>query len=129
MTKSGFVILLTVLIIGAVGLSVATTFLLLGVDSSRTSLDYLRGKQARYLADTCAEEGLQKIWESSSYSGTGTVSVGAGSCTYTVIDLGGSNRQINATGTVNTTIRRVKILIGQLNPQISVSSWQEVAGF
>jgi len=128
-SKSGFVLLLSVLIVGAVGLSVASTFLLLGVDSSRTSLDFIRSKQARSLADACAEEALEKIWESTVYSGSGNLTFGAGTCAYTVIDLGGSNRQINASGTVSNIVRRVKILINQVNPTIGISSWQEVADF
>lgn len=129
MAKPGFVLLISVLIVGAVGLSVASTFLLLGIDATRTGLNFIQGKQARSLADACAEEALEKIWESTAYTGSGNLTFGAGSCSYTVIDLGGSNRQINASGVVSSATRKVKILINQINPSIGVSSWQEVADF
>ncbi len=129
MVKSGFVLLISVLIIGAVGLSVASTFLLLGVDATRTGLDFIQSKKARALADACAEEALEKIWESTAYSGSGNLTIGSETCMYTVIDLGGSNRQINASGVVSSATRKVKILINQINPSIGVSSWQEVADF
>jgi len=127
--RKGYVILLSVLIVGAIGLSVATTFLLLGVDSSRTGLDFLRGKQARSLADACAEEALQIIWGNNSYAGTSNLVIGSQACTYTVVNLGGTSREIDASATVAPATRKVKVLINQLNPQINVTSWQEVGSF
>ncbi len=75
------------------------------------------------------EEGLEEIRESTLFSGTGSLALGQGSCEYNVIDLGGQNREINATGTVDATVRKAKATIDTINPQINLTSWQEVDDF
>jgi shikimate 5-dehydrogenase len=125
----GFVTLVSVLVVGAVGIAVAVSLLLLGVGSSRTSFAAQQSAQARALADACAEEALQQINDSTPLTGSGNLSIGAGTCNYTVVSLGGQNRNIEAYGTVQNTLRKVEIDIDKINPSINITSWQEVADF
>lgn len=127
--QAGYVTLLTVLIVSAVGVAIASSLLLLGLGSSRSSLSLQQSKQAGALADACVEEALQQIRFSTSYSGTATLSFGTSSCTYLVTVGGGENRNIESTGTVGAVVRRVEVDLSQINPKIVVSSWQEVASF
>lgn len=127
--KKGFITLMSVLIVSAVGLSISISLILLGLGASRSSFALEQSKQAQSLAILCAEEGLQQIRNSTPFAGTGNLTVGLGTCTYTVINLTGQNRTITASGTIGTIIRKIAISIDQINPQINITSWQEVADF
>lgn len=126
---SGAVVLVSVLFIGAIGAAIATTLLLLGLNSSRLSFSLEQSHQAQGLATACAESALQAIWANESTTGTQTLTLGSGTCTYTITNLGGEQRKITASGTVQTVTRKVQLSISALNPTITVSSWQEIADF
>ncbi len=126
---NGYIALITVLIIGAVGTAAAVSVILLGLGSSRTSFALEQSNQTKALANACAEEALQQIRDSVTFTGTGNLSLGQGTCTYTVTNDGAQNRTITASGTVGTMIRKVKITLDQINPTINLTSWQEVADF
>ena len=125
----GYITLISVLVVGAVGLAIATSILLLGLGSSRTSFAVEQSAQARWLATACAEEALEQIRISASFVGTNNLSLGQGTCTYIVTSQGGENRTITASGTVGTVVRKVEVLISRINPTITVSTWQEVGDF
>ena len=127
--EEGFATLVSVLLVGVIGLAISVSLLLLGLSSSRTSFAREQSYQAKALADACAEEALQQIHDSGPFTGSGTLTLGQGSCSYTVTSQGGANRTIIASGTVATMTRRVRIVINQINPTIGVTSWQEVADF
>lgn len=127
--NKGFVTLLFVLIVFAVGLAVSSSLLLSGVASSKSSFTLNQSDQAKALADACAERGLEAVRDDNGYVGTTNLSLGQGSCSYTVSNIGGSNRIIVATGAVGTIIRKTKVIVDQITPQINISSWREVADF
>ncbi|OGI26057.1 MAG: hypothetical protein A3J76_05635 [Candidatus Moranbacteria bacterium RBG_13_45_13] len=127
--QKGFITLISVLVIGAVGVAIALSLLLLGVGNSRTSFAVEQSNQAKALANACAEEALQQIRESVPFEGTGNLTLGQGSCSYTVTKLTGQNRTIIASGTVGTVIRKVSIALDKITPSIEITSWQEVADF
>ncbi len=116
---------MSVLIVGVVGTAITTSLILLGLGSSRVSFAIEQSNQAKALANACAEEALQQIKESSSYTGSGELSLGQGSCSYTVKSQDGQDRTIAASGTVGTIGRNVAILIDQVDPVIGVVSWRE----
>ena len=126
---SGFITLISVLIAGAVGVGIVTSLILLGLGSSRTSFALIQSNQAKTLANACAEEALQQIRDSTPFSGTGNLTLGAGTCTYTVTKLTGQNRTITGSGTVGTIIRKISISLDKITPNINITSWQEVADF
>lgn len=125
----GFITLLSVLVVGSVGVAIAVSLLLLGLGQARTSFAVIQMGQARGLTDACAEEALEHIRESTSFTGAGNLSLGNGSCGYTVTSQGGENRTIQATSTVGSVVRKVNIVITDINPLITISTWQEVADF
>ena len=122
--QAGYIALLAVLVMGAASLAIASALLLTATDSQRSTLVTHQSAQARSLATACGEEGLQKIYETPSY--TGTTNIPAIDCTFTVTNLGGSNRLIEAFATEGAVTRRIDInaTIGATN--ITVTSWQEV---
>lgn len=127
--KSGYVVLISVLIVGAIGLSITASLILLGIDSSKTTLSLGQSNQARAFSNSCAEEALQNIHDDVAFVGGATVAFSNGSCSYNIVNDGDENRTITTTGTVGLTVRRVKIIIDQISPSINVVSWKEVADF
>lgn len=125
--ENGYVALMAVLIIGATSLAVGLTLLTTGTDSQRAALVTQQSAQARALADACAEEALQQIYASASFTGSNSLSQGQGNCSYTVTNTGGSNRTIDASGNVSSVVRKVKVYVTITSSSISISSWQEVA--
>lgn len=126
--NNGFVALIAILVLGAVGISVGISLILLGLGSSRTSFSLEQSNQAKALANACSEEALQKLRESTDFTGTSTISLGNGTCTYTV-SATGQSRLITTTSTISTIVRKVKIRL-TINPQnlkFTIASWQEVA--
>lgn len=128
-TEDGYAALLGVLVIGAVTALATVSILLSGMQSSRTSFAFQQSAQAQSLADACAEEALQVIRDEVSYIGSDSLSFETGSCNYTVSFRNGQNRAITAEGFVGSMVRKIEIKISQINPEITVDSWQEVADF
>lgn len=121
----GYVLLMSVLILGAVGIAITVSLLLFGTGNLSTLNYWQKSTQAKAITDGCTEEALQQIRDNSSYSGTVTTPVGSGSCTYAVENLGGNNRSVSVSGTDGIAVRRVSILIDQLNPQLNIAFWRE----
>jgi len=124
--QAGYVALLTVLIVGAVAAAIATTLLSTGADSQRTALVVQQSKQARALAVACGQEAVQKIHDNIAFSGTNTLSQGAGSCSYTVTQPATTIRGITATGTVGTMTRKLTASATVGTTTVTLGSWKEV---
>ncbi len=124
--KSGFTLLITILIVGAVVLAIASTLFLMSVGAAKNIAVAEASARAGAMADACAEEALEKIRESTTFIGYGTLSLGGESCGYLVTGLGGQNRRVVASSTVSDVVRKVKITVDTINPLINVTSWQEV---
>ncbi|HEX8762982.1 MAG TPA: hypothetical protein VF733_04475 [Candidatus Saccharimonadales bacterium] len=125
--QNGYVALLAVLIIGAASLAVGIALLTTGTDSQRTTLVIQQSAQARGLANACAEEALQQIHDSTAFTGTNSMSLGQGSCSYTVTSTGASTRTIDTTGTVNSVVKKLKVYVTISSSSLSITSWQEVS--
>lgn len=127
--QAGYITLLSTLFLVAIGGIVASSVILLGLGFSKTSFTLEQSNQTKALANACMEEALQKIQESTPFSGSATISLGNGSCSYIVTKLTGQNRTVISSGTVGTIIRKISVSIDKINPNISITSWQEVADF
>jgi hypothetical protein len=124
--KSGYITLMSVLVVGAIGISISASLLLLGLGSSRTSYATQQMYQAKALANACAEEAMEQIRALTSYTGNGNLSFSNGNCTYIVTSGGGQNRAIAASGTVGSMVRKVSVVVSSIEPLITISTWQEV---
>jgi hypothetical protein len=125
--SDGYIALLSVLIVGAAAMAIAVALLVTGSDAQRSNLVMQQSIQARQLAHGCVDEALQKIHDSSSFVGSGTVTLDTGSCTYTVTNTGGSNRTITTNSTIGNVVRKVTTYVTIGASSISITSWQEVS--
>lgn len=125
--EGGYIALLSVIIVGAAAMAIALTLLNTGTDAQRTNLITQQTIQARQLAHGCGEEALQVIHDNTSYTGTGSVVMSTGTCTYTVASTGASTRTIAAASTIGGVVRRVMIYVTINSSSLSVTSWQDVS--
>ncbi|MDI6820871.1 MAG: hypothetical protein QMD65_01695 [Patescibacteria group bacterium] len=125
--KKGFIAILAVLIIGAIGITITISVLLLGLGFTQSSFIIEQSGGARALANACVDQALQQIRNFPlSFSGR-SLTINSGTCNYVIIDNGGQNRTINAKATLGGVTRKAKIVINKINPYINIASWQEVA--
>lgn len=127
LNNTGYIALISVLIIGAASLAIALALLTAGTDSQKSSLAFQQSIQARNLATACAEEALQVIQSSTSTVGTNGLTLGQGSCSYTITSTGSSTRVIDTSGTVNGVVRKSKVYVTIGGSSLSITSWQEVS--
>ncbi len=125
--QEGYIALTTVLIVGLVSSVIMVSLLSLGMSYTRSSASSSASAQARSLATACSEEGLRQLRANGNFTATNTaVVLGAGTCTYSVVNTGGTTRQIDARGDVGTVTRKQQVNVSALNPTIIISSWQDV---
>jgi hypothetical protein len=122
----GYILLLSILVVGAVGLAVTLSLLLLGLDASRTVLAVEQASGARALANACAEEALQQIRIDSLFVGSGNLAFNGGICNYTVVNTGGNTRGVTVSASKSNTFSRLAVSISALYPLFTYTSWQEV---
>ncbi len=127
--KSGYITLMSVLVASAVLVSISLAILELGINLSKTTTTIQNTKLANSFVRSCAEEALNQVRNSSSFSGSGSLNFAGGTCSYNVFNAGGQNRLITATGTASIAIRRISINVNALTPVINILSWREVSGF
>ncbi len=128
--RSGFVTLLSIIVIGAVTISVVLGLLLLGTDSLQTTQYQIDSAHAAAYTDSCAEKALNTLKGNAAYAGGETVNFTRGACTILpLIGAGTQTPTIRVEGTVSSTKRRVEISIKQVSPQIKLNYWRELADF
>lgn len=122
----GFAALIGVLVLGAVSATVASALVFSSTRSLQASLALRQSYEAKGIARACADTALRQIHDNLAYTGSGSVTLGAGSCAYTVTNSGGSVRTIGVTATVSSVTKKLLISTSALSPRIVISSWREV---
>jgi len=124
--QDGYIALISIMIIGTAIMAIALTLLMTGTDAQRSALVSQQTIQARQISNACVEEALQKIHDTTSFAGSGMLTVGMGSCTYTVASTGVNTRTISANGTAGGVVRKAMVYVTINTSNISITSWQEV---
>jgi hypothetical protein len=124
--ETGFITLLTVIIISLVTLAITFTNLLLSISAVQTSKTNELSFKAVSVADGCVYDGLNRIRLDSTYTGTQVLTIGEGSCTEVVSNIAAGQKQIDSTAIINDVTRKIQVKTSQVNPQIIIASWQEI---
>ena len=130
-SQSGFVLLITCIVLLAIGTSVAASLLVVGVWESKSVLSFEAGTAARAHADACLEIALGKLRLDESYEGAETVDFSPGSCTRGAVSLNESTYTISSTGEISNAVRRVRAQATrtELTGNVSIVRWEEVSEF
>ncbi|MFA6474700.1 MAG: hypothetical protein WCV88_00690 [Patescibacteria group bacterium] len=123
--SNGYTILVAVILISAVALIVATTLALTSINSLRDQRIDNAAVIAQATVNGCGELALLAIQQNTSFTGTVNTTVNGNACTYIVTNTGGSTRTVTATATYNTVTRNITILVNQVTPNITFTSWLE----
>ncbi|MFH1188838.1 MAG: hypothetical protein V1652_03275 [bacterium] len=126
--RGGFITLMSVIIMVAVAASLAISVILMGVDSLRTGQSIEAANEATAIADACAEESLEQI-RVYNFIGTQNLTIGSGTCSYTITNDGGENRTIEISAVALSVTRRVRIITDVITPEIHIATWQDVTSF
>lgn len=124
--KQGYIALISILIISALVVLIATSANLFSISESKMGLEENQSWQAYYLANLCAEEALMTLKNGGTYTEEEIINMENGSCTIFPIE---GNWTIKVSGSVGNMTRKIKIEINSINPEIEISSWQKVADF
>lgn len=127
--RRGYIALISVIIIGAIGTAVMLSIMITGITSLKTDIALEQSGSAKILASSCGEEALQKILETGTTSASFSLVIASGTCSYVITSQNGQNITINATGDLGTLKSKVKIIIATTTPSVILSSWQEVGDF
>lgn len=128
--EEGYIALISVVIISALIILVASSANLISINESNMGLIEKQSWEAFYLANACGEEALIKLKEDLKYKGDETLTFDNGTCTILKGTRGGNkNRVIEVLASVHNIVRKIKIEINQVNPEIDIKSWLEVADF
>lgn len=118
--QSGFIAMVSLLIITTAGLTIALSIGIAAIEELQVSLHISESAKARALANTCIEEGLERLRNDfSNYSAT--LSIGGDSCIINAV-VSGSNATVTATGTKDVYTQKIEI---QVDNTLEVTSWQE----
>jgi hypothetical protein len=130
--EEGYIVLITILVMGAV-LSIIAGFLLLtGQNASIASNSVVANANAKAAATGCAELALSAILANPT-SPVATLnqtvnSATSTTCTYAITGVS-PNFTITTTGTVTqgprSYVHRLTLTTNQVSPQINVTSWQD----
>jgi hypothetical protein len=133
--SGGYVALMSVLIISAVGTIVAISLLTLGMLNQYTSLTLEQGYKAQALANACANVALEKIHLDVDYLGNENIYFDTNSCNILPINKDENTYTVNTRGIVSSAFLKNKIIVTRaedpetLEVTLTLVSWQEVADF
>ncbi len=122
----GFAALTTILIILAISLILGLAISLLSINEMIMGLKKNFSSRAYYLTNLCAEHALMKLKEGINYQGNETIEIDGGNCRILAIE---GNWIVKTTGNYQNQVKKMKIVINQINPQMVIQSWEEVASF
>lgn len=127
---SGFVALISVLIISAICLLIGSGLLLRAIDEGNIAIVADQASRAEAAATFCAEEALIQLQQNKFYTGNVTVTTNGGdTCRIRLIVKSGNSYSLQTTSTVMGATRKLNISITTLKPHMKISSWQDVAEF
>jgi len=121
----GFIALLTILIVLGVVLLIGLSISQLSINEAQMALQKSQSSQAYYLASLCSERALMALKEDINYAGE-NVNIENGNCTISASgDL--PAKIVGVKATFQNQIKKIKIVISQINPKMIIQSWQEMA--
>lgn len=129
--NQGYIAIISVLIISGITSLIIGFVVLFAVGEANMGLYQQQGRYALYLAQACAEDALLELRNDSEYVGNETINdFENGSCEIREVQGGGSqNLVIETIGKAFDKIRRLKIEVSEIDPQININSWKEVTSF
>lgn len=124
--KKGFVTLFSLIILMLISISVFSSILLVNIDSLNGIRTVRDAINARSLANSCVEIGLNKLKIDDAYQGDEVFVFNEGNCEILQVQLNSNNDHILRTiGTSGVSIKKMEVLILQLIPETQLDYYIE----
>lgn len=127
-TQSGFVAIVTLVLMAALVSILAYSAGSLGLGELNMSFTSQKGLEALSVADGCADEVLRRFRINANYgisAGTLVYILSYGSCTVDVVDLGGGQRRVTILGTASQYNKKIEIVVSTSGSDVNIVSWEE----
>ncbi len=119
----GFVLLYIMLVVASITVSISLASALGSTFAGNRLRTYTQGAEVRMLAMKCAETLLMQVRTNTALTGTGTLTIGTGSCAYTISGTAPA-KSIVIAATQYNLYKRITITTTQVTP-IILSTWTE----
>ena len=127
--NSGYIALISILIISTIGLIIAFSFAQEGVESGKILAARNKGHQALMNASACAEEALIALRDDLSYTGDEILSLDEGTCEVRPVATTTDEIIVQTEGVVDNYTSRLEVIVGTTSPYMEIKSWQQVKSF
>ncbi len=130
MHRNGYAILMSILIIGAIGVSIIFSLLLTSLNLSQSGLTTTEASRLYSLALACAEEGLQVANENENFLQiSDQLSFDSGECQFSYTDLEDSQFAINSWSQNQYSAQKIKTIFTIQSSTINLISKIRVSDF
>jgi hypothetical protein len=124
--RQGYILLVTILVAGAVGVAIATSLLFLATNAGRMGLTIEQSSRALAYANTCMENALAALVADGSYAGNATTTFTNGTCRiYNVGGSGNADRTVCVEGVSGSATRYVEANLSRVLPTPLFSIFRE----
>jgi len=129
-SMKGFIALTSVLVLSAILLSITISVASRSISTAEISTGNSAKHKARILARSCAEHALVELQRTLNYSGNESLTIDGESCDILSISgTGNTNRVIQAKSEVFGYIQKLEIMVSEVSPDVTITSWDEVTSF
>ncbi len=120
----------SILIMSSVILIIGLTASVGALMESRMALSFEKASQSLSLANLCAERAIWELKQDENYEGGEELLVEGNSCFIMPIEWWNEEgRIVVGEGRVDDHRKRVRVRLSQIDPDIVVSSWEDVLAF
>lgn len=122
--EKGFIALVTILVITAVALVLATSANLLGLGELQMSFNEAQSFKALDAANSCLDEALLRLKRNSDFS-SGGLNVDSDSCTINIAQSG-NNRIITAEGVAGDAVKKIETEVDISSSPFTLNYYKEI---
>lgn len=123
--KSGFAVLIVIVVISAVALIIAYSSSILGLGEMSLGYTESKAKKSFWIAEGCLENSLEQLWLDENYTG-GIIPLGENSCEVFISENIGDKIITIMASTTDNYFQKTQTIISQTGKIISINSWQEL---
>lgn len=121
--------LTTVLLLLVVATLISITAMTVNLENLKATENLINAKQAKYIADSCAETAVNKLKDDPNYAGSENFTISEGTCEIRPVTYDGITWTIQITGFYEDAVRKLEIELDQVVPSTSINRWEQVADF
>lgn len=122
--QTGYIALITVLIIASVVLVIGISTSLLSINDLQSAYAGRKNEEGLGLAESCVEDALLQLNKNSTIPSTITLPAGEGACQITINSQSGSNWDFTVTPQSQEYTKRVRVVASR-GSSVTITSWLE----